>query len=72
MIINGRYKRQSLVDMVQDTSKQIVNLFYESKKNADNQIIEQVYSQGSLQTPDEEETFVTGFGKGKNENEGVE
>lgn len=53
MIMNGRYKRQSLVDMVQDTSKQIVNLFYESKKNADNQIIEQVHSQGSLQTPDE-------------------
>lgn len=36
MIINGKYKRHSLVSMVQDTSKQIVNLFYHSKKAEEN------------------------------------
>lgn len=32
LIINGKYKKRSLVGMVQDTSKEIVDLFYQSKK----------------------------------------
>lgn len=33
MIRNGKYKKVNLVGIVQDTSKQIVDLFYDMKKN---------------------------------------
>ena len=32
-ISNGKYKKMSLVDTVQETSKEIVELFYKSKQN---------------------------------------
>ena len=31
MILNGKYKKKNLVEMVQETSKQIVEIFYNSK-----------------------------------------
>ena len=40
-ISNGKYKKMSLVDTVQETSKEIVELFYKSKQNQNVEIDEE-------------------------------
>ena len=36
MIVNGRFKKRNLVEIVQETSKEIVDLFYDMKKEPEN------------------------------------
>lgn len=38
--MNGKYKKKSLVGIVQNTSKEIVNLFYNSKESYKQAVIE--------------------------------
>lgn len=46
MIINGKYKNTSLVNVVQDTSKEIVDLFYNGKEgNREKSVMEEKMGQ---------------------------
>jgi hypothetical protein len=59
IIRNGRFRKTNLVGIVQETSKEIVDLFYAMKKEPHREIQQESYREEDREQEDKETPFIT-------------